>query len=157
MLKEIEGDLLTLFDNGEFDVIAHGCNCQCTMGSGIAKKIRDRWPIVYQEDCKTEKGNFHKLGLIDGIIVDRSCQTEGIIYNIYSQFRYGNDGELYLNYDALFLGLEKLFFTVDSKYKIGLPKIGCQLAGGDWDIVKSEIKELVNIYNVNVTIVHFKE
>ena len=34
--KEIEGNLISLALAGNFDVIAHGCNCFCTMQSGIA-------------------------------------------------------------------------------------------------------------------------
>ena len=35
--QEIEGDFIQLALQGKFDVIAHGCNCQCTMGQ--EKKI----------------------------------------------------------------------------------------------------------------------
>jgi O-acetyl-ADP-ribose deacetylase (regulator of RNase III) len=34
--SEVTGNLITLAKQGEFDVIAHGCNCFCTMGAGIA-------------------------------------------------------------------------------------------------------------------------
>ena len=39
-MKDIEGDLLLLALAGHFDVIVHGCNCQCTMGAGVAKAIK---------------------------------------------------------------------------------------------------------------------
>jgi O-acetyl-ADP-ribose deacetylase (regulator of RNase III) len=32
----IPGDLLRLALDGRFDVIVHGCDCQCQMGKGIA-------------------------------------------------------------------------------------------------------------------------
>jgi O-acetyl-ADP-ribose deacetylase (regulator of RNase III) len=38
-MKRREGDLLELALAGNFDVIVHGCNCQCTMGAGIAYSI----------------------------------------------------------------------------------------------------------------------
>ncbi|PMU98153.1 phosphatase, partial [Pseudomonas sp. GP01-A4] len=30
----VRGDLLHLARQGDFDVIIHGCNCQCAMGKG---------------------------------------------------------------------------------------------------------------------------
>lgn len=41
MYKEIKGDLIKLALEGEFDVIAHGCNCFCTMGAGIAVAMKN--------------------------------------------------------------------------------------------------------------------
>ena len=35
--------------NAPVDYICHQVNCQGRMGSGIAKQIRERWPVVYQE------------------------------------------------------------------------------------------------------------
>ena len=51
MLKHAKGNLIDMAEAGEFDVIVHGCNCQNTMGSGIAKEMRARYPGVYQADC----------------------------------------------------------------------------------------------------------
>ena len=39
-MKTIKGDLIKLAQDGEFDVIVHGCNCMCTMSAGIAKQIK---------------------------------------------------------------------------------------------------------------------
>jgi len=37
-MKIIKGDLIELIKKGYFDVVIHGCNCFCTMGSGFAKQ-----------------------------------------------------------------------------------------------------------------------
>lgn len=39
--QEVEGDLILLARAGKFDVIAHGCNCFCTMGAGIAPQMAE--------------------------------------------------------------------------------------------------------------------
>ena len=39
-MKAIQGNLIHLVQNGEFDLIVHGCNWICTMGAGIAKEIK---------------------------------------------------------------------------------------------------------------------
>ena len=38
------GDLL----DAPVDYICHQVNCQGRMGSGIAKQIKERWPVVYE-------------------------------------------------------------------------------------------------------------
>lgn len=40
-MKVVRGDLLQLALDGAFDVIVHGANCQCVMGAGIARTIRE--------------------------------------------------------------------------------------------------------------------
>ena len=60
----VHGDLIKLALTGEFDVIIHGCNCQCAMGAGIAKAIKSTFPEAYQADGETEEGSRDKLGTI---------------------------------------------------------------------------------------------
>ena len=56
------GDLIELAKTGSFDVIIHGCNCQCRMGRGIALTIKQQFPEAYTADCQTEIGDSAKLG-----------------------------------------------------------------------------------------------
>ena len=46
MLKHTKGNLLDLAEAGLFDVVVQGCNCFNTMGGGIAREIRERYPHV---------------------------------------------------------------------------------------------------------------
>ena len=52
-MKIISKDILTV----ESGVICQQVNCQGVMGSGLAKQIRDKWPIVY-EKYKAYSNNF---------------------------------------------------------------------------------------------------
>ena len=62
MLKHAQGDLLQMAREGQFDAVVHGCNCFCTMGSGIARQVREQYPSAYEADCKTVGGDIRKLG-----------------------------------------------------------------------------------------------
>ena len=53
-MKQRTGDLIDLAADGEFDVIVHGCNCECIMGGGIAKQIKMSFPPAYKADCDVE-------------------------------------------------------------------------------------------------------
>ena len=135
------GDLLKLFADGEFDVIVHGCNCHCTMGSGIARSIREQYPIAYETDCLTKKSDPEKLGTISvaQIESDTNPLPSQYIVNAYTQFNYLPRVKQ-CDYDALrkcFKRVKEIF----SGKRIGYPLIGCGLAGGDWDVVSSIIDE----------------
>ena len=59
----IKGNLITLAENGVFDVIIHGCNCFHVMGAGIAREIATRYPEMADIDKHlTKYGAKSKLG-----------------------------------------------------------------------------------------------
>ena len=79
------------------------------------------------------------------------------VINAYTQYHYGKnhkDGvDKPLDYEALTLCMQKINHTFPGKH-IGLPLIGCGLAGGDWERVKAIIQK--ELFAMDVTIVHYK-
>jgi O-acetyl-ADP-ribose deacetylase (regulator of RNase III) len=151
-MKEIKGDLIKLALDGHFDIIVHGANCFCKMKSGIAKVISETFPEVVEEDNKTTPGDFNKLGNYTSALVKNNNNESLFIINAYSQYNYGTD-TVKIDYDALTLCLKKINHNFRGK-TIGLPLIGCGLAGGDWNIVKKIIEKELNA--VDVIIVHYE-
>ncbi len=149
MIKYVDGDLLKLADEGYFDVIAHGCNCFCVMGSGIAPQIKAKYPEAYAVDCETTAGDIKKLGTIT-----YTKNTTPIVVNIYSQYdtKGRRQGKMDLDYDALRSGIKAMKEKFSGK-RFGLPKLGAGLAGGDWDIIEQIIKE--EMMGEYVTIVNY--
>ena len=131
MIKYIDGDLITLAKEKQFDVIFHCANCFCTMGSGIAPQIKNAFPEAYEVDCKTNKGDMLKLGTIS-----YTEHTSPIVVNLYGQFGYGNKklGLPDVDYDALRSSF-KLMKQKFSGKTFGGPKVGSGLAGGSWQII----------------------
>lgn len=178
--KEVEGDLIRLAKSGSFDVIAHGCNCFCTMGAGIAPQMAKAFGVDhYHKEGPTWKGNIEKLGnivsgtsLIDlnkySVVSEKIDRVEIIknpmsykkitIINCYTQYNYGmnhEDGsDKPFDYEAFDLCMRKINHIFKGKH-IGLPQIGCGLAGGDWDIVKRMIQR--RLKDMDVTIVIYKK
>ena len=153
-MKEVQGNLVEMALNDEFDVIGQGCNCFNTQNSGIAKTICDIWPEVYEVDCQTKKGDYNKLGTISICHTKTSSYKPLDIINCYTQFTYGRDKDkVYVNYDAIAMCMDKLNRELKGK-KLGLPMIGCGLANGDWNIVKNIIE--TRLVDVDVTVVYFK-
>ena len=142
-MRHIDGDLIYLMRRGQIDVLIHGCNCQCTMGSGIAAQIRAYWPKVYQVDNDfTHKGKWNKLGTIMPVTVENEIGETGFIINAYTQFEFGAtaDGGRDVNYAAVSECFRRIREIPNiENLSIGIPKIGAGLAGGDWDVIEEII------------------
>ena len=134
----VEGDLLKLALEGEFDVIVHGCNCQCTMGAGIAEGVRLLFPEAYQADMETKKGDRQKLGTISGAFVVRGEHQLAVV-NAYTQFHWSGQGVL-ADYGAIRSVFRAIKQRLSGK-RIGYPMIGTGLAKGDWNVIGSIINE----------------
>lgn len=138
IIAEIKGNLL----DTEIKTIAHGVNCQDVMGSGVAKAIYTKYPEV-KEDYHNCAGNT--LGEVDEI-----C-TNGYhtIYNCWTQFYYGRKNIRYVNYFAICQCFREMI--KDGVQEVAIPRIGCGLAGGDWDIVRELINDATE-YELDVTV-----
>jgi O-acetyl-ADP-ribose deacetylase (regulator of RNase III) len=134
-MKRIKGDLIHLAQEGQFDLIIHGCNCFCTMGAGIAKQIRSQFPQAWEADLATQSGDRSKLGSYSKACINTPSGRLHVI-NAYTQYHYSGDGVL-VDYDAV----TKVFTALKNQFhgqRMGYPQIGAGLAGGDWKII-SEI------------------
>ena len=124
----------------DVDYICHQVNCQGKMNSGVAKAIRERWPIVYTTYWNTFLSESNLLGKI--LLVDikeyepRTWPDQPTIINMFSQEFYEYDGKRYTSYDAFDNCLQKIKETVPKGKKIAFPyKIGCDRGGGKWNII----------------------
>lgn len=157
MYKEVYGDLITLAKDRTFNVIVHGCNCFSKQASGIAAQMvknfnTDLFPL---EEPDQNRDPVQKLGNID---FKYFKEYELTVINAYTQYRYGlnhkGGTKNPLDYEALSLCLRKINILFKG-YKIGLPKIGSGLAGGDWEVIKNIIKkELVDCF---VSVIIYKK
>ncbi|UUZ81494.1 macro domain-containing protein [Paenibacillus sp. P26] len=146
----IHGDLMQATES----IIGHQVNCQSVMGSGVAKQIRSRFPVVYTEYlrfCRDHPNNL--LGRCQLVRIDPG--TEKYVANLFGQLYYGFDGKKYTNDDALRNALSELYaFAKSNQYSVALPyKIGCDRGGGDWDMVSKMIDGIFT--DVDVTLYQF--
>lgn len=132
------GDLVQMFKDGELDAMAHGCNCFCNMGSGIAVTVATTFPDARAVDSGTNKGDRAKLGTFTSIEYGR-----GKLYNAYTQFTYWDPNDM-LSYDAVREAFTAI--NVDMKasglVRLGIPRIGAVRAGGDWGTILNIIMEV---------------
>lgn len=176
--QEIEGDLIKLAKEGYFDVIVHGANCQNVMKSGIAPQMAKAFGCdIFELESPKYLADIDKLGRIDYgdyKITGKDGHNRYIrIVNAYTQFRYArpHSTDKPLDYEALTLCLRKINYTFKGKH-IGMPRIGCGLAGGVWDrnelspleqmkifdFYGNDVKTIIQreLKDCNVTIVKYK-
>lgn len=154
-MKIIKGDIVKLSLDGHFDVIVHGCNCFHTMNSGVAKAIRKEFPQVYETDVQlTKMGDRKKLGSINATPIVRG-NVSFYVVNAYTQYDYGYDGKRRVDYDALKMAFSHIaiLFKGSVEKRIAYPKIGCGLAGGEWEVVSNIIDQ--ELHGMNHTLVEF--
>lgn len=119
--------------------IAHGCNAQGVMGSGVAKAVRDRLPAAYKGYRAEFLENGLELGSTIGVDVDGV-----VVFNCITQNRYGPDGKRYVNYGAV----NDCMNTINAHFKdykfgiphVAMPMIGAGLGMGDWGIISGIIE-----------------
>lgn len=150
MFESIKGDLLLALDKQEVDYIIHQCNCFNSFGKGIAFSIKQKYPKAYLADQATIRGDKNKLGNF----------TKGSnVYNVYGQYTYGYN-PVETIYDKLEEGLVKVLEDIvtnkiGNKVVVGVPSIGCGLAGGDWEVVKGILNKVLEPHKEEITLVHY--
>lgn len=143
-----------LFDpNFGFEAICHGVNCKGVMGSGIAVAFKGLYPEMF----KAYRDMCLQGFLLPGMVMPWKTGNDNpkVVYNIASQYNPGPDG----NYGALEVGLRWVDFHARTHKieSVGLPEIGCGIAGLDWNLVKYMADEMLGSSPVNYTFVTWEK
>jgi len=167
MIKDVvKGDLVKKAKDGEFTHVVHGVNCQGKMGKGIAKQIKEAFHGSYETYVEhVAEFDEHPEDLLGSYISGVEKRKDGIpltVINAFIQFTYGDahiTGVKYVSYDAIHTVFKYLndlqLKNPEFKYHVGIPKIGSDLAGGDWNVVKTIINSVTP--NLNITLVEYEK
>lgn len=144
----------SLLDSDEA-VIAHGCNAQGVMRSGIAKDIRERYPQAFTDYYNRWHFFYAEIpNKFLGKVIETKL-PERTILNIISQEYYGRDPSVrYVSYDAIATAIERineLGYT-----RVAFPMIGAGLANGNWSVISNIIEAHSNftpiVYYIDETL-----
>lgn len=157
-IYNIKGNLL----DTHCQYICHQVNCQGKMNSGIAKSIRDKWPIVYenymakyneaQRIAAEDYGCYENgpdaadllLGTVQFVPLYENYNTSikhNQVINMFCQYGYGYDGKRYTSYDAFWNALNIIQGSIDPGSTIAFPKnIGCCRGGANWAVISNMIE-----------------
>lgn len=147
-------------------VICHICNDVNKMGSGVAKALADKWPLVKMEyhdwAARKDDPTPFELGNTIFVVVETGIDEKKyiksgikkkryiIVANMIAQHRIKSMGEEKpIRYDALDKCLKEVYeFCRDNNMILSMPRIGTERAGGDWVEIEKIIQKniLVNTY-----------
>lgn len=136
-IEFVAGDLFA--NDYAAQAFAHGCNCQGSMGAGIATGFRERYPEMYEQyraKCKATPREFN-LGDVWLWKADR----QPWVFNLGTQ-----EGiwRARASYDAIqeALGRIRELADIEGITSIAIPRIGVGYGGLSWKKVRSIIEQV---------------
>ena len=134
-------------------IICHICNDLGGWGKGFVLAISKRWPepeADYRQWHRTQ--NQFGLGEVKFIKV-----TEDIyVSNMIAQEGINSKGSP-IRYEAVEACLQKLAAEAkELNASIHMPRIGCGLAGGNWDKIEPIIERTLLLENIDVYVYDFE-
>jgi O-acetyl-ADP-ribose deacetylase (regulator of RNase III) len=165
-IRYVIGDVREPIINDK-NLIIHCCNDQGRMGSGVALAILNKWPRVREHYVRWFKNNSTMvIKNLDGSIPDGSFKLgniqfvrveigKTIVINMIAQHDTVEiDGVAPIRYDAMRECLKKVYnMAVSANAIVNMPYLmGCDRAGGDWNIVEKMIAEELCEKDISVII-----
>ena len=151
---------LPIETEAENKLIVHCCNSLGAWGAGFVVPLGKRYPQA-KESYKTyiNKNGRGYLGEVDEVKVADNIYVENLIGQSFLYKK--SNGEIPCNYLAIKVGFQNIiekWLTRAENYSIHMPRIGCGLAGGDWNTIENIIKEtFIDIANVDVFVYDLKD
>lgn len=128
-------------------LIVHCCNTLGAWGAGFTAALSKRWPqpeTYYRAMAKRD------LGAVEIVHVEH----ETFVANLIGQEGLAGQATLPpIRYEALGKGFESIAsWAMKRKASVHMPRIGCGLAGGDWDCVEPLLDEYFVARSISVTV-----
>ena len=147
----IKGDATSPISPGN-KIITHICNDIGGWGKGFVLALSKKWKVTeeaYRQWYKSQEefslGDVQFVHVADDIYVANMIGQQGIYKN--------TNGLPPIRYEAVRQSLKKVaLFAMEQKASIHMPRIGCGLAGGKWEVIEQIIKEELIDKEIAVTV-----
>jgi len=129
------GDLFA--NRFQAQALAHGCNCQGSMGAGIATGFRDRYPTMSEEFRRRCKAKPREFNLGDAWLW--KANDRPWVFNLGTQEAVWRARA---SYEAIETALASMRQQADQEgiTSIAVPRIGARYGGLSWKKVKALIE-----------------
>jgi O-acetyl-ADP-ribose deacetylase (regulator of RNase III) len=150
----IKGDATSPVGEGN-KIIVHVCNDIGGWGKGFVVAISSKWsaPEKQYRDWYKSKEKF-TLGEVQFVQVEKNLW----VANIIGQRNINKDenGNPPVRYEAIESALIKVsVFAKEKNTSVHMPRIGCGLAGGIWELMEPIILRTLSEKNIEVTVYDF--
>lgn len=150
-----------IYHNGDLfncgaHIIGHQTNGRGVMGAGLAADVRRRYPAVYDAYVRYCYGHDPKSLLGTNLLVCEDGRPGAfydgngvVIANLFGQ-AYTSRTHKMTDEDAVLAALTRLAAYARSRnLNVALPyKMGCNLGGGDWNVIEALIAQAFHDYPV---------
>lgn len=136
-------------------IIVHICNDIGGWGKGFVMAISKRWKEPenqYREWFKSK--DCFELGKVQFVQVEEDLW----VANLIGQHKINKDenGDAPIRYNAIEDGLKEVAsFAKGNNASVHMPRIGCGLAGGKWEIIEPIILKTLSENNIEATVYDF--
>ena len=133
-IRFISGDLFVK-EHG-VQVLAHGCNCQGSMGAGVAKTFRARYPLMFEEYRGRCKAVPRRFNLGDCWLWKGSQPS---VFNLGTQEGFWRARA---SYEAIEVALREMRRQADAEEirSTAIPRIGVGYGGLSWRKVRAIVE-----------------
>ena len=116
--------------------LAHGCNCQGSMGAGIAVGFRERYPAMYEEYRRRCKATPREFNPGDAFLY--KAPDGPWVFNLATQEGYWRSRA---TYEAVEQALRAMRAQAEAEgiTSIAMPRIGAGMGGLSWKKVRDVI------------------
>jgi O-acetyl-ADP-ribose deacetylase (regulator of RNase III) len=135
-IEFVSGDLFA--NRFRARALAHGCNCQGSMGAGVATGFRDRYPEMfaeYRRRCKAKPREFNL-----GDVFLWKAEDQPWVFNLGTQERYWRGRAGYRAIEAALQGMREQA-DWEGIPSIAIPRIGAGHGGLSWKKVRAIIEK----------------
>ena len=138
-IEYVSGDLFA--NRYNVQALAHGCNCQGSMGAGIAVGFRERYPSMYEEYRRRCKAAPRQFNPGDSFLW--KAEGKPWVFNLATQ---EDTWRSRATYEWIEQALETMKKEADAEgvRTIAIPRIGAGYGGLSWKKVKVVIERVFN-------------
>lgn len=133
-------------------IVVHICNDVGGWGKGFVMALSAKWktPETSYRNWYKTKQDF-ALGEVQFVQVEEMLWVANIIGQ--RDIKSDKEGNPPVRYDAISSGLAKVTtFALDNNASIHMPRIGCGLAGGKWELMEPIITQQLIDKGLTVTV-----
>lgn len=136
-IQFVTGDLFA--NRFQVEALAHGCNCQGSMGAGIAVSFRERYLEMHEEyrrRCKAEPREFNP----GDVFLWREAGAPAV-FNLGTQENYWRSRATYENVERCLREMRSLADAEGIK-SIAMPRVGAGHGGLSWKKLKPIVEQI---------------
>lgn len=136
-IQSVAGDLFANAVGAQ--ALAHGCNCQGSMGAGIATGFRQRYPEMYEEYRRRCKAKPRQFNLGDAWLWKAAEQPW--VFNLGTQERIWHARASYEAIEAALASMKQQA-SQENVHSVALPRIGTGYGGLSWRKVRGILERV---------------